>query len=120
MILDEDASNAFQEVMKMLLDEQEEFWAGLSKEDQLKVFCCVVRRLAKGELEDKRSYRGILYNTFGFGPEAYAQAQEAGFLSLHNAIFDVEEFHTQLTKFCRMYNIDNAEDKVDDFIMETV
>ena len=74
-------------------DEQEQYWNSLSKEQQLNAFCAVVRRIYKGELEDNGTYRYILYNIFGFGPEAYVQAQIAGFLSLHNAIV-VGEKHT--------------------------
>jgi hypothetical protein len=57
-----------------------------SKEQQLNAFCAVVRRIYKGELEDKGTYRYVLYNIFGFGPESYVPAQMAGFLGLHNSI----------------------------------
>jgi hypothetical protein len=86
MILDEDASNAFVEAMKQIEDEEEEFWSKLTEEEQLKAFCCVVRRIHKGELVDDRSYRGVLYDVFEFGPESYVRAQMAGYLDIHNAI----------------------------------
>lgn len=82
----EELSKIFNEAMDSLEREQEEYWNSLSKEDQLKAFCAVVRRIHKAELVEDRSYRGVLYDTFGFGPEAYAQAQCAGFLDLHNSI----------------------------------
>ena len=66
--------------------EQEAFWSTLTKEQQLMAFCHVIRQVAKAELEDQRSYRGILYDVFGFGPEAYSYARAAGFMDLHNAI----------------------------------
>jgi hypothetical protein len=72
--------------MAKIEEDQEKFWSSLSKEDQLKAFCCVSRRLYEGEIKNPRSYRGILYDVFGFGPSAYAQAQTAGFLTLHNSI----------------------------------
>lgn len=76
----------FDKLFDELKREEEEFWATLSPEQQLLVFCAVVRRLNKGELQEQRSYRGILYDVFGFGPESYARAQHAGFLALHNSI----------------------------------
>lgn len=74
--------------LKDIENEQEEFWNALSKAEQLKVFCCVSRRVFDAEIKDQRSYRAVLYNTFGFGPESYVQAQDAGYLAIHNSIFD--------------------------------
>jgi hypothetical protein len=88
-----DFAEAFNSAMKKIEEDQEKFWSSLSKEDQLKVFCCVMRRLFDGEIKNPRSYRGVLYDIFGFGPEAYAQAQSAGFLALHNSIMDEDEFN---------------------------
>ena len=79
-----------QQGIKAMEQEQEAYWNSLSKEQQLDLFCCVVRRLVKGELDEGRSYRGVLYDTFGWGPEAYGMAQTAGYLELHNAIFKKE------------------------------
>lgn len=79
-------AHAFEQAQESIELEQEAYWNSLSKEKQLMAFCCVVRRLVKGELEEHGSYRYILYDTFGFGPEAYVQAQAAGFIDLHNSI----------------------------------
>ena len=72
--------------MKDIENQQEEYWNSLTKDQQLMVFCAVVRRIKKGELDDKGSYRYILYQVFGFGEESYVQAQDAGYLELHNSI----------------------------------
>lgn len=70
------------------------YFSGLEPEEQLWAFCAVVEKLCKGELDENRSYRGVLYDTFGWGPEAYAVAQHAGFLSLHNSIYRFEDLET--------------------------
>jgi hypothetical protein len=67
------------------------YFSGLEPEEQLMAFCAIVEKLCEGELEQGRSYRGILYENFGWGPEAYAAAQCAGFLGLHNAIYNFED-----------------------------
>mgnify|MGYP006919620434 CR=1 FL=1 len=67
------------------------YYSSLEPEEQLWAFCAVVEKLCKGELDEKRSYRGILYGTFGWGPEAYATAQHAGFLGLHNSIYRFDD-----------------------------
>ena len=85
----------FGEMMRESMDriekEQEEYWNTFSKEQQLDLFCCIVRRLVKGELEERGSYRHVLYDTFGFGMESYTLALDAGFMNLHNSIFTDEE-----------------------------
>jgi len=52
------------------------YWNSLNPEEQLMAFCAIVERLIRGELEHKRSYRGMLY---------------AGFLDLHNSIYTFED-----------------------------
>ena len=84
----EEISKTFNEAMAEVEKESEDFWNSLSKEDQLKAFCAISRRIYKGEIEDKGTYRYVLYDVFGFGPDAYAAAQLAGYLTIHNAIYD--------------------------------
>ena len=96
----------FEQSFKDLEQQQEEYWASLTKEQQLDLFCCVVRRMVKGEIDDNRSYRGVLYDVFGWGPEAYATAQMAGYLNLHNAIFKKERIHEILVSVLKDVDID--------------
>lgn len=103
--------------MKEIENEQEEYWNSLSKDDQLKCFCAVSRRIWEGELKNKGSYRHVLYTVFGFGPEAYAQAQDAGYLAIHNSIFDAEHESRMLNAFCKKYNIEDGENKVTEFLI---
>jgi hypothetical protein len=69
------------------------FWDNLSYEDKLLAFYSVVSRIYDGEIKQKGTYRHILYEVFGFGPEAYGLGMECGFMYLHNAIFDGEELN---------------------------
>lgn len=94
-------------------EKQEQFWNSLSKEDQLKVFCAVVRRIHEGDVVQKGSYRYVLYNIFGFGTEAYGQAMDAGYLTLHNCIFDDEHDDKLLHAFAKFNNL--SEDTVEKF-----
>ena len=94
-----EASRVWAEVMQEVENQSETYWNSLTKEQQLQAFCAVSRRIYKGELEDQGSYRWVLYDVFGFGPEAYAPAQLAGYLSIHNAIFSADHEHRLLSKF---------------------
>lgn len=81
------ASEVFNQAMKELEDKSEQYWNSLTKEQQLDAFCAISRRIYRGEIEQQGSYRYVLYQVFGFGPEAYAQAQDAGYLAIHNSIY---------------------------------
>lgn len=91
----QELSEIFNKAMKEIEEDQEQFWNSLSKEDQLKAFCAVSRRICEGEIVKRGSYRYVLYQVFGFGPESYVQAQDAGYLSIHNAIWTAEEFEKE-------------------------
>jgi len=99
----EELSNSFQRWEQELEEDHDKFWNGLSKDDQLKAFCSVMRRLHKAEIEEHGTYRYTLYDVFGFGHESYVEAQVSGFLAIHNAIWDGE----RLSKL-----IDKLEDRV--------
>lgn len=103
----------FQKVIDAMEKEQEEYWNSLSKEQQLMAFCAISRRIYNGEIIQKGSYRYVLYDVFGFGPESYMPAQVAGYLSIHNAIFDAEHEADLLKAFAKFHEL--GEDSVDKF-----
>ena len=94
----EELHNSFQRWEQELEEDHDKFWNGLSKDDQLKAFCSVMRRLYKAEIEQRGSYRYTLYDVFGFGSESYVQAQVSGFLAIHNAIWDGERLGELINK----------------------
>lgn len=75
-----------QQASKAYEQECDAWWSTLSKEQQLQAFYSVVKRIYQGEIVDQGSYRHVLYDVFGFGPEAYGVGMDCGYLSLHNAI----------------------------------
>ena len=68
------------------------WWEGLTEEEREDAFYAVCKRLYQGELKERGSYRYVLYNVFGFDPGMYMRGMDCGFMALHNAIFDGEEF----------------------------
>jgi len=66
--------------------EANDFWEGLSYDDKLKAFYSVCKRIHKGDVVDRGSYRYVLYNTFGFDFDAYMIGMECGYLDIHNYI----------------------------------
>jgi hypothetical protein len=114
-----DFSSVFNESMNKIRNEREEYWNSLTKDQQLKCFCAVVERILEGETEG-RSYRGMLYTVFGFGPESYAQAQMAGFLTIHNEMFASQNQRHVLEAFAKHAGIENPEETVSNYYMDTL
>ena len=83
----EKARQDFDKLIEQLKDQEEGYWNSLTKEQQLLAFCAVIRRVYKGDVEDRGTYRYVLYDTFDFGPESYMRAQMAGYLTIHNLIY---------------------------------
>lgn len=66
--------------------EAEEFWNSLSYENKLNAFYAVCKKLHKGEIVDKGSYRHVLYRVFGFDKDAYGLGVDCGYITIHNSI----------------------------------
>lgn len=105
----------FQQIMKEVEAEQETYWNSLTKEEQLKCFCAVTRRIYQGEIVDRGTYRWVLYNVFGFGPESYGAAQDAGYLTIHNCIYSSNYEEQLLEVFARFLGHDDPKQAVDKF-----
>lgn len=88
------------------------YYSGLEPEEQLMAFCAIVEKLYQGELDEGRSYRGILYETFGWGPEAYSAAQHAGFLALHNSIYRFEDLKHVLENTLKELELEVDDEKI--------
>lgn len=110
-----DLRDAFAESMRKDQERSEKLWNGLSEEDQIDLFCAVVRRICKAELDDQGSYRHALYNVFGFHQGSYAQALNAGYMSLHNSIFTDKGVNTLIGNFVKEHELDFTAEQIADW-----
>lgn len=110
--------DSFNETVKQLEQDEEQYWNSLTKEQQLLAFCAVVRRIHRGELEKQGSYRYVLYTVFGFGPEAYMPAQMAGYLALHNSVHGPDYDRKLLEAFANYLVLpkDQIQQKISEFL----
>lgn len=117
----QEASNTFRLAAEQYQKECDDLWNSLPYDDRLKLFCAVSKLIYEGEIKEQGTYRYVLYDTFGFGPDAYAAAQCAGYLSIHNAIFDGENVKDTIKDFVvNFMNItdDDLDKQLDDFILK--
>jgi len=70
----------------------DEWWDNLSQEEREDAFYAVCKRIHKAELKDKGTYRYALYDVFGFDPGMYKAGMDCGYMALHNAISDGENY----------------------------
>jgi len=68
-----------------------EWWNGLTEQEREDAFYAVCKRIYDGRVNDNRSYRGILYDKFGFAPYMYRAGMECGFFALHNMLREENE-----------------------------
>ena len=103
---------AFQEVELSIKRDADRVWDSLSEDDKLYAFCKVVSLIHKGEVEERGSYRYVLYQVFGFDMGSYVPAQLSGYLDLHNLLFDGINSDARIKKFAEFAGCEN---KVEDF-----
>ena len=69
----------------------EAWWNGLTEEEREDAFYAVCKRIHKAELQQRSTYRGALYDVFGFDMNMYGRGMDCGFMAIHNAIYDGED-----------------------------
>jgi len=67
------------------------WWNGLTEEEREDAFYAVCKRIHKAEFVDQASYRGTLYDVFGFDESMYGRGIDCGYGDIHNSIFLLEE-----------------------------
>jgi hypothetical protein len=109
-----ESGKAFQRAADEWQQMANSYYSGLEPEEQLWAFCSIVEKLCQSELDEGRSYRGVLYDTFGWGPEAYAAAQHAGFLGLHNAIYKFDDLEHVMSQTLKELELEVEPEKLRD------
>jgi hypothetical protein len=85
-------AEAYEECRIASEKEANDFWNSLSYDDRCNAFHAVVSRLFDGDIKQRGSYRYVLYDVFGFGPDMYVRGMDCGYMALHNSIMNDEQF----------------------------
>jgi hypothetical protein len=95
----EEALDALAELSQEMEKHREEYeaandawWNGLTEQEREDAFYAVVKRMHKAELKDRGTYRWALYDVFGFDGGMYMKGMNCGYMALHNAIGDGEDY----------------------------
>ena len=84
----QDIQRAYKEASDVYDQDTEQWWKELTYEDQLKAFYMVTKRITKGDVVDRGSYRYVLYDVFGFDMDSYLVGMDSGYMDIHNAIYE--------------------------------
>jgi len=100
--MNEDREKALQELSDLGQEQEKErileehridtWWDGLSEKEREDAFYSVCKRIYQSEIKDRGTYRWALYDVFNFGGNMYVQGMDCGFMALHNAISDGEDY----------------------------
>ena len=101
-----DIGQKFEKAYKQRETENDVWWESLTEQEREDAFYAVCKRIHKGDVIDKGSYRYVLYNTFGFDEGIYVDGMNCGYMNIHNAIFGGEELQ-RMKKVNRFEVIDN-------------
>jgi hypothetical protein len=75
-----------QAVKKAYEVENDAWWNDLTEKERQDAFYAVCKRIFQGDIVDRGTYRYVIYDVFGFGPEMYAAGMDCGYMAIHNSI----------------------------------
>ena len=84
----------------------EDYFQNLDIETRLLLFYHITNTIFKNYFHEKGSYRGLLYDKFGFEPDAYGLGYSSGMFALHNAIFTPDEIEEGFNKVVEHLKLD--------------
>jgi hypothetical protein len=70
----------------------DEWWDSITTEEREMAFYSICKRIYEAELQDGGTYRHALYDVFGFDGGMYGRGMNCGFMAIHNAIGDGEDY----------------------------
>jgi hypothetical protein len=94
-----------EEALEQYKQKAKEYFQSLDVDNQHLLFFHITKVIFENYFKDNGSYRGLLYDKFGFGPETYGFGMDSGMFTLHNSIStpaENEERFNALMKFLKL------------------
>ncbi len=89
-----------------------EYFQALDVDNQYLLFFHITNTIFENYFKDGGSYRGLLYDKFGFGPETYSLGMDSGMFTLHNAISTPVELEERFQKLIKFLDLDLTKEKM--------
>lgn len=83
-----------------------EHFEKLSKDDQMLVFYHITKCIYENYFHGGGSYRALLYDKLGFGPESYSLGLDSGMFNVHNSISTPDEEEDRFVKLVKHLKLD--------------
>ena len=95
-----------EEALEQYGQKAKEYFDSLETDNQLLLFFHITNTIFKNYFKDNGSYRGLLYDKFKFGPEAYSLGMDSGMFTLHNSISTPDENEERFQKLMKFLDLD--------------
>jgi len=95
-----------EQVREQYKQKAKEYYDSLETDNQLLLFFYITNVIFENYFKDNGSYRGLLYDKFGFGPEAYSLGMDSGMFALHNAISTPDELEERFDNLVAHLKLD--------------
>jgi hypothetical protein len=87
-----------------------EYFESLETDNQLMLFFYITNCIFENYFKGSGSYRGLLYDKFGFGPDSYSIGLDSGMFSVHNAISTPEDIEKRFEAFMKFINVEMSKE----------
>jgi hypothetical protein len=99
-------------VLKDYKQKSKEYFESLETDNQLLLFFYITNVIFENYFNDNGSYRGLLYDKFGFGPEAYSLGCDSGMFTLHNAISTPDQLEERFKNLIKFLKLDLSKEQI--------
>jgi hypothetical protein len=89
-----------------------EYFESLEVDNQHLLFFHITNTIFENYFKDGGSYRGLLYDKFGFGPETYGLGMDSGMLTLHNSISTPKENEEKFEALMNFLDLDLTKEQI--------
>jgi len=101
-----------EEAREQYTQKAKEYFKSLETDNQLLLFFHITNVIFENYFNDNGSYRGLLYNKFGFGPEAYSLGMDSGMFTLHNSISTPDESAERFNALMKFLKLDLSKEEL--------
>jgi hypothetical protein len=101
-----------EEALEQYGQKAKEYFQSLEVENQHLLFFHITNTIFQNYFKDNGSYRGLIYDKFNFGPEAYSLGMDSGMFTLHNSISTPNENEEKFQKLMKFLDLDLTKEQM--------